>query len=82
MEKEEGKTSSNNKKMMVCIDLSESSYHVLIWVLENLKELITECPLIIFATQPLQKFNYVIGASMAFAWVHCPLSPSYVFLLL
>ncbi|XP_010556368.1 PREDICTED: universal stress protein A-like protein [Tarenaya hassleriana] len=41
------------KKVMVVIDECNSSYDLLIWVLENLKDSIESSKLLIFAAQPL-----------------------------
>ncbi|TKY69344.1 Universal stress protein A protein [Spatholobus suberectus] len=54
MEKEQ---KGSEKKVMVVIDENEHSYHALIWVLDNLKDLVTKSSLIVFATQPLPSIS-------------------------
>ncbi|KAF3431885.1 hypothetical protein FNV43_RR26621 [Rhamnella rubrinervis] len=68
MEKE--KEGCERKKVMVAIDERKSSYHALIWVLENLQELISTSssnpnpnPLVLFATQPFT--NHVVSDGSA-----------------
>ncbi|KAA8532698.1 hypothetical protein F0562_032731 [Nyssa sinensis] len=64
------------KKVMVAIDESESSYYALIWVLENLRESITNYgnPLVIFMAQPSPINNVVFAASLGTARMYCPVS--------
>ncbi|XP_038892856.1 uncharacterized protein LOC120081769 isoform X2 [Benincasa hispida] len=40
------------KRVMVAIDETDSSYYALIWVLENLKESIADSPLFLFTALP------------------------------
>ncbi|KAJ1398303.1 UspA [Sesbania bispinosa] len=70
MEKEQ---KGSEKKVMVVIDETEHSYHALIWVLDNLKELVTESSFIIFATQQLP--NYV-APQLASAGLIYPFGPN------
>ncbi|KAI4357806.1 hypothetical protein L6164_001730 [Bauhinia variegata] len=48
----EEKPMGSEKKVMVVIDESEHTYSALMWLLENLKELLTKSSVTIFATQP------------------------------
>ncbi|KAI4357802.1 hypothetical protein L6164_001726 [Bauhinia variegata] len=57
----EEKQKGFEKKVMVVIDESEQSYYALIWVLENLKEVVSNSSLTIFATQPFPNFNHGSG---------------------
>ncbi|GAV66290.1 Usp domain-containing protein [Cephalotus follicularis] len=62
------------KKVMVAIDESEHSYYALMWVLNNLKELITTAPLVIFAALPTPTFNYPHAVPLGFSRLYCPVS--------
>uniref|UniRef100_A0A5B7ANV4 Putative universal stress protein A-like protein n=1 Tax=Davidia involucrata TaxID=16924 RepID=A0A5B7ANV4_DAVIN len=64
------------KKVMVAIDENESSYYALMWVLENLRESITNSsnPLVIFMAQPSPQNSYVFAASLGSARMYCPVS--------
>uniref|UniRef100_A0A5B7BG46 Putative universal stress protein A-like protein n=1 Tax=Davidia involucrata TaxID=16924 RepID=A0A5B7BG46_DAVIN len=64
------------KKVMVAIDENESSYHALMWVLENLQESITNSgnPLVIFMAQPSPKNSLVFPAPLGLARLYCPVS--------
>lgn len=64
------------KKVMVAIDESEGSHFALVWVLENLKETITNSQLVIFMAQPPTKSNYTFAASLGSARLYCPVSAS------
>ncbi|KAA8529149.1 hypothetical protein F0562_034052 [Nyssa sinensis] len=63
------------KKVMVAIDENESSYYALKWVLENLRESITNSgnPLVIFMAQPSPK-PIPFAASLGSARIYCPVS--------
>ncbi|KAL6969868.1 hypothetical protein U1Q18_029583 [Sarracenia purpurea var. burkii] len=64
------------KKVMVAIDESGSSYHALMWALENLRESIAVSgnPLFIFMVQPSPANSNVFAASLGSARVYCPIS--------
>lgn len=72
---EENRKDESNKKVMVAIDESDSSYHALIWVLDNLKETITKSPLVLFSAQPLPKCNNnIFAAPLGAARLYFPIS--------
>ncbi|KAJ6764039.1 ADENINE NUCLEOTIDE ALPHA HYDROLASES-LIKE SUPERFAMILY PROTEIN [Salix purpurea] len=54
----------SKKKVMVIIDESEHSYHSFMWVLDNLKEFITDSPLVILAAQPAPNCKFFHGAQV------------------
>lgn len=81
------KEGCERRKVMVAIDENKSSYHALIWVLENLQEIISTTssdpnpnPLVVFATQPFTS-HVLSDGSVGVASLYCPLLPSYVFLI-
>uniref|UniRef100_A0A1J3EJ11 UspA domain-containing protein n=1 Tax=Noccaea caerulescens TaxID=107243 RepID=A0A1J3EJ11_NOCCA len=61
------------KNVMVVIDESNSSYDLLIWVLENLKDITERSKVFIFAKQPQNSFT---SPSVGFAQFCYPLSPN------
>ncbi|CAL5350161.1 uncharacterized protein LOC114305966 isoform X1 [Camellia sinensis] len=65
----------SGKKVMVAIDESGSSYHALMWVLENLRESISRSanPLIIFMAQPSATTANVFAAPLGSARMYCPI---------
>ncbi|CAH2045451.1 unnamed protein product, partial [Thlaspi arvense] len=65
------------KNVMVIIDESNSSYDLLIWVLENLKDTIESSKVLIFAQQPQNYFTppIVLSSSVGFAQIFNPFSP-------
>ncbi|TXG60269.1 hypothetical protein EZV62_014842 [Acer yangbiense] len=69
------------KKVMVAIDESESSYYALMWVLDNLKESISNFPLIIFMAQPVTKYNSPYSASLGSVRMYYPVAatPDFVY---
>lgn len=71
-------TGSSEKKVMVAIDESETSYYALMWVLQNLQESITKSsyPLILFMAQPPAPNNDIFAASLGSARVFCNVFPS------
>ncbi|KDP29424.1 hypothetical protein JCGZ_18345 [Jatropha curcas] len=73
MEKEKG---SNNKKVMVAIDESESTYYALMWVLDNLKEWVTNSPLVIFSAQPSPKIWYAYAGLIGSTSMYSLVSPT------
>ncbi|KAH7516517.1 universal stress protein A-like protein [Ziziphus jujuba] len=62
------------RKVMVAIDESDYSHYALMWVLKNLKESITNSPLIIFMAQSPPKNNPTFAASLGCARMYCPIS--------
>ncbi|CAM8882062.1 unnamed protein product [Rhodiola kirilowii] len=55
------------KKVMVAVDESEASYYALIWVLENLKEVLVNTSLVIFAAVPEPNYTQSIAATFSSA---------------
>ncbi|KAG5394914.1 hypothetical protein IGI04_024877 [Brassica rapa subsp. trilocularis] len=65
------------KNVMVVIDESNSSYDVLVWVLQNLKDISDSNKLLIFAKQPQSSVTPIsLSSSVAFAQLFYPFSPS------
>ncbi|XP_010554229.1 PREDICTED: universal stress protein A-like protein [Tarenaya hassleriana] len=62
------------KNVMVVIDESYSSYELLFWVLQNLKDSIRSSKVLIFATQPLVSINPSLFASFGYAQMFFPFS--------
>ncbi|KAF5468588.1 hypothetical protein F2P56_012731 [Juglans regia] len=62
------------KKVMLAIDESEYSHYALVWALDNLKESLTNSPLVIFMAQPPTKSTYTFAASLGSARLYCPVS--------
>ncbi|XP_009356255.1 universal stress protein YxiE [Pyrus x bretschneideri] len=67
------------KKVMVAIDESESSHYALMWVLDNLKDSITDSPLTIFMAQTPSNGNITFSASLGAARMYYPTSSSQEF---
>ncbi|KAI3423515.1 Usp domain-containing protein [Psidium guajava] len=63
----EGGGKGESKKVMVVIDESDSSYHALMWVLNNLKESITSSVLVLFAALPPPSCSFGFGAPFGLA---------------
>ncbi|CAF2002915.1 hypothetical protein HID58_076684 [Brassica napus] len=71
------------KNVMVVIDESNSSYDVLVWVLQNLKAISDSNKLLIFAKQPQSSVTPIsLSSSVAFAQLFYPFSPSGEFIRL
>jgi hypothetical protein len=64
------------RKVMVAIDESEYSHYALTWVLDNLKESITNSPFVIFMAQPPPRSSYTFSAPLGSARMYCPVSAS------
>ncbi|XP_024006879.1 uncharacterized protein LOC18013182 [Eutrema salsugineum] len=66
------------KNVMVIIDESNSSYELLIWVLQNLKDTIESSKFFIFAKQPNDSFTppIILPTSVGFAQIFYPFSPN------
>ncbi|KAL1189677.1 hypothetical protein V5N11_006129 [Cardamine amara subsp. amara] len=66
------------KNVMVIIDENNSSYDLLIWVLENQKDTIESSKVFIFAKQPQNSFTppTVLSSSLGFAQIFYPFSPN------
>ncbi|KAL1206238.1 hypothetical protein V5N11_018285 [Cardamine amara subsp. amara] len=66
------------KNVMVIIDENNSSYDLLIWVLENQKDTIESSKVFIFAKQPQISFTppTVLSSSLGFAQIFYPFSPN------
>ncbi|CAH8361059.1 unnamed protein product [Eruca vesicaria subsp. sativa] len=62
------------KNVLVVVDESNSSYDLLLWVLENLKDSIDNNKLLIFAKQPQTSIS--LSSSVGFAQLFYPFSPS------
>ncbi|KAG6752262.1 hypothetical protein POTOM_044484 [Populus tomentosa] len=62
----------SKKRVMVIIDESEHSSHSFMWVVDNLKEFITESPLVILAALPAPNFKFLYGAQFGTAALWCP----------
>ncbi|KAI4313915.1 hypothetical protein L6164_026857 [Bauhinia variegata] len=67
----EEKQKGSEKKVMVVIDESVHSHYALMWLLENLKELLTNSSVTIFATQPFPN-NNTVSAQIGFGHFHYP----------
>lgn len=68
-----GGAESTEKRVMVAIDESECSHYALMWVLDNLKESITDkSPLLIFMAQPPPVNNITFAAPLGSARMYCP----------
>ncbi|KAI4357805.1 hypothetical protein L6164_001729 [Bauhinia variegata] len=65
----EEKRKGSEKKVMVVIDESDDSYYALIWLLDNLKELVAKSSVTIFATQPFPSCG---SAQIGFAHFFAP----------
>ncbi|KAH8490175.1 hypothetical protein H0E87_022632 [Populus deltoides] len=65
----------SKKRVMVIIDESEYSYHSFMWVVDNLKEFITDSPLVILAALPAPNCKFLYGAQFGTAALWCPVSP-------
>lgn len=63
----DGGGKGERKKVMVVIDESDSSYHALMWVLNNLKESIRSSSLVLFATQPPPRRGFAFAAPFGLA---------------
>ncbi|KAJ6884685.1 hypothetical protein NC652_031632 [Populus alba x Populus x berolinensis] len=57
----------SKKRVMVIIDESEHSSHSFMWVVDNLKEFITESPLVILAALPAPNCKFLYGAQFGTA---------------
>ncbi|KAL3501731.1 hypothetical protein ACH5RR_036180 [Cinchona calisaya] len=75
------KSTESEKKVMVAIDESETSYYALMWVLQNLKESITKSshPMILFMAQPPAPNCNIFAASLGAARMFCNVSPTLAF---
>ncbi|XP_062159061.1 uncharacterized protein LOC133866521 [Alnus glutinosa] len=62
------------RKVMVAIDESEYSHYALTWVLDNLKESITNSSLVIFMAQPPPRSSFTFSAPLGSARMYCPVS--------
>ncbi|KAJ4828889.1 hypothetical protein Tsubulata_039862 [Turnera subulata] len=69
---EKRREGSSKKKVMVAIDESQHSYHAFLWALDNLKELLTNSPLVIFAAQPFPNCFDTYGAQLGHSHLYCP----------
>lgn len=68
-----GGAESTEKRVMVAIDESECSHYALMWVLDNLKESLTDkSPLLIFMAQPPPANNITFAAPLGSARMYCP----------
>ncbi|CDP00635.1 unnamed protein product [Coffea canephora] len=69
---------SSDKKVMVAIDENETSYHALVWYLQNFQESISKSshPLILFMVQPPPPSNNTFAASLGSARMFCNVSPT------
>ncbi|KAF5745256.1 hypothetical protein HS088_TW07G00839 [Tripterygium wilfordii] len=70
----ETKREGSEKKVMVVIDENEYSYYALKWVLNNLKESITDSPLVLLAPYSTPNCNNILAAQLSVAGIYSPLS--------
>ncbi|KAG8639113.1 hypothetical protein MANES_14G103700v8 [Manihot esculenta] len=73
MEKEKER---GDRKVMVVIDEKDSSYHALMWVLDNLKSSIANSLLVIFCAQPTPMNHSAYAAQLGFSRIYFPFSPT------
>ncbi|KAF5727747.1 hypothetical protein HS088_TW22G01444 [Tripterygium wilfordii] len=70
----ETKREGSEKKVMVVIDENEYSYYALDWVLNKLKESITDSPLVILAPYSTPNCNHIFAAQLSAAGIYTPVS--------
>lgn len=56
---EGGRISSEEKRVMVAVDESESSFYALEWALKNLHESLVNSHLVVFTAQPSSEYSYI-----------------------